>query len=114
MKLFRKSIDGKIKNLEKKLKKLTEEQSQRVSTSMDDVTTAISMRPTFDNICIDHNAICRIHPETGELHQYLVYFPEYDDIAKIKYFLDAYLTTNEDVLEQKDIAKLSYLINLLP
>lgn len=104
----------KMKSVNKKIRKLTAELSNHLSNSMDEVTTAIVMRPTLDNLCTDRNSICRIHPETGELHQYLVYFPEYDDIAKIKYFLDAYLTTNEDVLEQKDITKLTYLISLLP
>ena len=98
----------------KKLRKLTAELSSDLSASMDNITTAIVMRPTLDNLCTDRNSICRIHPETGELYQYLVYFPEYDDIAKIKYFLDAYLTTNEDVLDDKHKNKLRYLINLLP
>lgn len=114
MKLFHKSINGKIKSLEKKLKKLNDDLSNRLSNSMADVTTAITMQVNLKHIVVDHNALCRINPETGELCDYLVHFLEYDDIAKIKYYLDAYLTTNEDVLEQKDIAKLSYLINLLP
>lgn len=104
----------KVKSIENKLKKLTEELSNRLSDSMGDVTTAIAMKPTLDNLSVDHNALCRIHPETGELHDYLVHFPEYDDIAKIKYYLDAYLITNEDVLDEKDSEKLQYLIHLLP
>lgn len=103
-----------MKPIEKKLKKLTTELSNRLSKSMDDITTAIAMKPTLDNLYIDHDAICRIHPKTGELCQYLVYFDEYNTIARIKYFLKAYLTTNEDVLEEGIIAELNYLINLLP
>ena len=51
-----------------------------------------------------------INASTGLLE--LQIFPDYNDIARVKYYLEAYLLTNEDVLEAETIEELKRLIEL--
>jgi hypothetical protein len=52
-----------------------------------------------------------INPDTGRPEDILMYFPDYSVIERTRYFLQAYLTTNEDVLETPVIEELLELIN---
>lgn len=116
---------------EAKLNKKIARQEKRVTRLINRLTTKLNndLRPAYNTILsaitnahlIDQpdlhitngNRISRIDPVTGELRDYLVYFPEYDTICRIKQYLDAYLVTNRDVLEEPKICELEKLIDYL-
>lgn len=83
--------------------------------SFDDVVEAIQLQSTCGSekhylVNDDNTAIGRIHPQYGDIEDILMYFQDYTDIALTRKYLEAYLTTNRDVLEQTDINELERLL----
>ena len=111
------TINEKIKRLERKIQKLERKCDRqkrgivkRLRQARIDIRDAIIHKLYTDEIGTYKNSCFKIDQETGECVDYLIYFPNYDYISKIRYYLDAYLTTNRDVLEPKDIVKLERLL----
>ena len=114
-----------------KLDKKIARQEKRVARLTDRLTTKLNndLRPAYNTILsaitnahlIDQpdlhitngNRISSIDPVTGALRDYLVYFPEYNTISRIHYYLEAYLITNEDVLEEHSVRELKELMTFL-
>lgn len=99
------------KNFNRKLDKLF----KGFPKSFDDVVEAIQLQTTCGSekhflVNNDNTAMGRIHPQYGDIEDILMYFQDWNDIALIHKYLDAYLTTNRDVLEQKDIDELERLL----
>lgn len=95
--------------------KLVQGVSDSIPTAINTILTAMDFhrdihRPEID--CNEH-VIARINQETGELCNFLVHFQDYHFIYRILYYLEAYLTTNKDVLNEESIDELKYLINYL-
>lgn len=108
-----KRLKRQIRKLRIKIDRLDAETSARLPQSHTDLIDAIfcpeirNEQTDVDTIC---KRICRIDPETGECVDYFLYFEDYSPLARIRYYLDAYKTTNEDVLEQKELDELTELI----
>ena len=111
-----KKLTKLIPGLSKKVKRLEKRLCEELREAHDKVTTAITHEARLegdDIICFGHY-VARVDQTTGEIVDYLVHFPDFDKIAKISGFLDAYLITNQDVLDSKTIDELESLINYLP
>lgn len=108
-----------LKKLKKRISKLENKLVTNIqdslSYSMDIVITATDFYEKIgvtDKI-VEHNRVAKIDPETGEICHYLYYFRDFNDIYRIIYYLDAYLTTNKDVLDEEQIDELKRLIDYL-
>lgn len=83
--------------------------------SFDDVVEAIQLQTTCGSerhylVNNDNTAIGRVNPPYNDIEDILMYFPDYTDISLIHKYLEAYLITNREVLEQKDIDELERLL----
>lgn len=105
-----KLLELNIKRLDKKIKRNEKKIIRRLQKSYRDVKHAIIHQLEGDRVYTRNNRIFTISQETGECTDYLVYIPEYNTIHRIKYYLDAYLTTNRDVLEESEIGELEGLL----
>lgn len=105
-----KKLEKSIERLEKRIKKLNKDLETNLSSALEVVMTGISMKPSCKNLDIYNNRIARINPETGELDNFILYFPDYHEISRICHYLEAYLTTNCDVLEEDTIDEIESLI----
>lgn len=108
-----KRLDRKIQKLIDKVDRIRTETSARLPQSHGDLINAIFCEKiSNEQTLIDHDrkTIFRVSPETGECVDYFLYFENYSPIARIRYYLEAYKTTNEDVLEQKELDELTELI----
>jgi hypothetical protein len=105
-------LDRKIARLKKKTSKSF---TKNLKKSHQFMTYAVNfpIEYTGHEYDIDTGRVCRIDPETGELRDFFLYFAEYNTIWRIRYYLDAYLTTNRDVLEEDQIYELEYLLTRL-
>jgi hypothetical protein len=108
-----KRVERSIRRLKKKTERLEKGVTRRLGRSYRDVINAIMANLNDKEIHTIGKSIARIDDGTGALVDYLVYFPESDTIYKIVYYLKAYLTTNRDVLEEKNICELENLIRHL-
>lgn len=111
------TLNDKIKRLERKIQKLNRKCDRqkrgvirRLRQARIDVREAIIHELHTNEIDTYKNGCFRIDQETGECVDYLIYFPNYDYISRIRYYLNAYLTTNREFLEPKDIVKLEKLL----
>ena len=108
-----KRLEQKIQRLRAKLDRINAEISARLPQSHTDLINAVFC-PEIHNEQTDvdtiRKRICRIDQETGECIDYFLYFEDYSPIARIRYYLEAYKLTNEDVLEQKQLDELTELI----
>jgi uncharacterized coiled-coil DUF342 family protein len=105
-----KKLEKSIKKLEKRIERLRKDLETNLSSALDIVMTGLSMKPSCKNLDIYNNRIAHISPETGELHNFILYFPEYHELFQIRHYLEAYLTTNCDVLEEDTINEIESLI----
>ncbi len=108
-----KRLEREIKALIAKVDRLNAEISARLPQSHTDLINAVfcpEIRNEQTEIACDRKQIFRINPETGECVDFFLYFENYSPIARIRYYLEAYKTTNEDVLEQKELDELTELI----
>lgn len=105
-----KRLERSIRRLKKKTDKLERGITRRLGRSYRDVINAIHAGLDDKDVCTIRKSIARIDNETGGLVDYLVYFPEYDMLRKTVHYLEAYLITNRDVLEEKEIGELESLI----
>lgn len=83
--------------------------------SFDNVVEAIQLQSTCGSekhflVNDDNTAMGRIHPQYGDIEDILMYFPDYTDMALTRKYLEAYLTTNRDVLGQVEINELERLL----
>lgn len=108
-----KRLERSIRRLKKKTDKLKRGITRRLGRSYSDVINAIHVGLDDKDVHVINNRIGRVHPEEGYLCDYLMYFPDYDMIAKIKKYLDAYLITNRDVLEDNVIDELEKLLEYI-
>jgi hypothetical protein len=103
-------------NLKKRFNKMYRKLSRSFDKSYADVVTAFEIESTLgtDKAFLASRQNCAmgiINPDTGRPEDILMYFPDYSVIERTRYFLQAYLTTNEDVLETPVIEELLELIN---
>ena len=101
--------------LERKLNKIYKKIARRFDRSYDDVLEAFYTNSTHrtDKAFLGSAYDCSlaiIDPETKVPRDILMYFPDYSEIERTRYFLQAYLTTNADVLETPVIEELISLI----
>lgn len=109
-----KRLERHIQRLVNKINRLNAEVSARLPQSHTDLINAIFGEGIEnEQTLIDHyqKSIFRIDQETGECVDYFLYFENYSPLYRIKYYLEAYKTTNEDVLEQKELDELTQLIS---
>jgi hypothetical protein len=83
--------------------------------SFDDVVEAIQLQCTCGSekhflVNDDGTAIGRVNPPYNDIEDILMYFPDYTDMSLTHKYLEAYLTTNRDVLGQSDINELERLL----
>lgn len=95
--------------------KLVQNVSDSLPTAISTILTAMDFSRDIHHPEIDCNEhiIARINQETGELCHFLVHFQDFDLIYRILYYLEAYLTTNKEFLEETTIDELKFLINYL-
>lgn len=108
-----KQLERSIQKLQVKLDRINAEISARLPQSHTDLINAIfcsEIRNEQTDVDLIRKRICRIDPGTGECVDYFLYFENYSPIDRIKYYLEAYKLTNEDVLEQKELDELTELI----
>ena len=103
------------RRLEKKLERLNKKLEggqirRRLGRSHMDIRYAIETRLETDEFHAGYEQIFRVDQKTGECVDYLIYFPNYDIIAKIYKYLEAYLITNEGVLEDSTVGELEGLM----
>ena len=110
MNIKMKLLKLKIKRLDKKIARQRKRIIRRLKRSYMDVKNAIIHNLYTDDIHIRDNMMHTVSPETGECINYLVYFPDSSIIHKIKDYLEAYLITNRDVLEEDKIGELEGLL----
>lgn len=103
-------LELSIKRLDKKIERLKIKTIRRLRQSHMDIKNAIIHGYCNNEVMTDYNTLFRVDQETGECVDYLIYFPDYDKIAKIKRYLEAYLITNRDVLEDEKIGELEGLL----
>lgn len=89
---------------------------KRIDRSYDDVIEAFQLQSTCNSDRLylmnsDDTGLGSVNPETGEIRDILIYFDDYNDIALTYRFLEAYLLTNEDVLDECSIYDLKRLLN---
>ena len=99
-----------IKRLDRKIIRQRMRICRRLEKSYYDVKNAIIHNLSNDNIHVRDNMIHTISPITGECIGYLVYFPDYEKLFKIKHYLEAYLITNREVLEEERVGELEGLL----
>jgi hypothetical protein len=99
-----------IKRIKKKLERNKRKIARRLTKSYIDVKDAIIHHLYNDEVLGYGSLLHAVSPITGECYDYLMYFPDYDIISKIKNYLEAYLITNRDVLEEDEIGELEGLI----
>lgn len=99
-----------IKRLEKKIERNKRKTIHRLERSHMDVKNAIIHNLYTEDIHIRDHMMHTVSQETGECIDYLVYFPDSSIIHKIKDYLEAYLITNRDVLEEDKIGELEGLL----
>lgn len=111
------NINCEIKRLERgirRLKKKTDKMEKRIlnelDRSHDNIKNAIIQKLSTKNTKVGYNQVFRIDQETGEICDILLYFEDYDKMYKIRWYLEAYLITNRDVLEESQIGELEGLI----
>jgi hypothetical protein len=110
------NLDRKIARVTKKITRLKKKTSESLTKNLKKSHQFLTQAVNFPTEYTDHeyfvssNQVCRIDPETGELKDFFLYFIDYADIYRIRYYLDAYLTTNRDVLEDYKIIELERLI----
>jgi hypothetical protein len=108
-----KRLEREIQMLIDKVDCLNAEISARLPQSHTDLINAIFCEGIRnEQTDVDHyrKLIHRIDQETGECVDYFLYFEDYSPMSRIKYYLEAYKLTNEDVLEQKELDELTKLI----
>lgn len=105
-----KLLKQKIKRLDKKIARQKKRIIRRLKRSYMDVKNAIIHNLYTDDIHVRDNMMHTVSQETGECIDYLVYFPDSSIIHKIKDYLEAYLITNRDVLEEDKIGELEGLL----
>lgn len=105
-----KRLERAMRRLKKNIAKLERGIVNRLDKSYDVVINAICSDLVTDKTFKDGQKLHRIDPVTGECIDYLIYFPDSDKIHKIHYYLEAYLITNRDVLEEDKIGELEGLI----
>lgn len=105
-----KRLERRIRRLDKKIIKCKKGIVRRLDQSCQDVKNAILSDIVTDKTFRDGRKLHRIDPVTGECVDYLIYFPDYDKISKIRGYLEAYLITNCDVLDDKVCGELEDLI----
>lgn len=111
------NINCEIKRLErglKRLKKKTDKMEKRILNELDrshrNIKNAIIQKLSTKETKVGYNQVFRIDQETGEVVDLLLYFEDYDKMYKIRWYLEAYLITNRDVLEESQIGELEGLI----
>lgn len=102
-------------SLKRKFNKMCDRLNRRFDRSYDDVLCAFQLGSTCgtDKAFLGSAYDCSlaiINPETKVPQDILMYFPDYSEIERTRYFLQAYLTTNADVLETPVIEELISLI----
>ena len=105
-----KRLERSIRRLKKKTDKLERGIVNRLDKSYKDVINAICQKLKTKKTLTLHSSMCSTDDETGELIDYLVYFPDSSTVLKIKDYLEAYLITNREVLEEDKIGELEGLI----
>lgn len=105
-----KLLEFKLIVLEKKIERNKRKTIRRLKRSYMDVKNAIIHNLYTDDIHVCDNMMHTVSSETGECIDYLVYFPDSSIIHKIKDYLEAYLITNRDVLEEDKIGELEGLL----
>lgn len=103
-------------SLKKRFNKMYSRLSRSFDKSYADVVTAFEIESTLgtDKAFLPSRQNCAmgvINPDTGRPEDILMYFSHYSTIERTKYFLEAYLTTNEDYLDTPVIEELLELID---
>lgn len=105
-----------FRKLNKKITKLNKEITKLFDVSYDTVLEAFYQETVFgsDKAFLASNCNCsiaKIDPDTNFPVDVLMYFPDYFAIQSTKKYLEAYLLTNEDVLDEDEIVELKSLID---
>ena len=103
-------------NLKKRFNKMYNKLSKSFDKSYADVITAFEIESTLgtDKAFLMSRQNCAmgiINPDTGRPEDILMYFPNYSIIEQTRYFLEAYLTTNDGVLDTEAVETLIELIS---
>lgn len=104
------------KFLEKINRSLKKELNDNIDKATDYVLGAIMDQDLLESkkvLAYGTNSLCRINPFTGEVTDVLMNFYDPQIIEKIKYYLDAYLITNQDVLPEQTCVEIRDLIDYL-
>lgn len=105
-----KRLERSIRRLKKKTEKLERGIVNRLDKSYQDVINAIHQKLETKKTLTLHSSMCRVNDETGELIDFLVYFPDSSTVNRVRDYLEAYLIINRDVLEEDKIGELEGLI----
>ena len=113
-------LTAKIKRTDKFLEKINKSLKKELNNNIDNATDyvlgAIMDKDLLDSkkvFAYGTNSLCRINSTTGEVTDVLMSFSDPQIIEKIKYYLDAYLTTNQDVLPEQTCVEIRDLIDYL-
>ena len=102
-------------SLKRKFNKMYDKLGKSFDKSYADVVTAFEIESTLvtDKAFLMSRQNCAIgiiNPETGKPEDILMYFPDYSLIERTRYFLEAYLTTNDGFLDTETVETLIELI----
>ena len=92
-------LSRKIHRLIKKNNRLRRKLAEQLADAHQTVICGIQTQIEGE-LYVAGYTLAKINDETGELHDFLMYFPDYNDIALTRKCLEAYLLTNREHLDE--------------
>ena len=107
-------LERKIRKVKRKLARLDRKLKKQTTTRLDLAIETLATNPDhymYEGVHFyDGHKLIYIDQTTGECLNHIINLPDFNTYNRISYYLEAYLTTNRDVLEEKQIIELEQLL----